>query len=294
MSTIKSIRIATDFSEFADRAARRGALLAGELGLGSASLVHVQDGPGVRRVRALLPVIAGLERDLTEAAEKALAASVEEVRTATGFTLTPEMGEGSVMDVMIKGADGSTLVVVGGQGSHALQDRMLGTTAERIVRQNTSPTLAVLGAAKESYRTVLVPVDLSAASAPAVRMARAIAPEAKLCLLYAHTPIPAAFGSYSVITEHDLSRATGQQEADVRAALEKLRDECGLSADEAEIITAHDYPARMIMEQIGTQAADLVVMGKHGDNRVAEWLIGSVTARVLGKATCDVLVVPAS
>ena len=294
MSTIKSIRIATDFSEFSDRAARRGALLVDELGLSKGKLVHVQDGPGVRRVRALLPVIAGLERNLAEAAEKALAASVEEVLAATGVTLTPEMGEGNVMDVMLKGADDSTLVIVGGQGAHALQDRMLGTTAERIVRQNTSPTLAVLAPADKPYRTVLVPVDLSAASAPALRMARAIAPEARLCLLYAHTPIPAAFGSYSVITEHDLSRATGEQEANVRAAMEALRDECGLSADDVEIITAHDYPARMIMAQINDQSADLVVMGKHGDNRVAEWLIGSVTARVLGHATCDVLVVPAS
>ncbi|MBA3980285.1 MAG: hypothetical protein C0462_06740 [Alcanivorax sp.] len=290
---LRAIRVATDFSDYADRAALRGARLAALHGV-PGELLHVLDGPGVRRVRALLPVIAGLDKNLGEAAEKALAATVEQVQSATGQALAPKLVEGNVMDAVLKGADDGTLVVVGGQGEHAWQDKMLGTTAERIVRQNTAPTLAVHREAKGDYQRVLVPVDLSRASAPALRMASTIAPGARISLLFAYTPIPAAFGNYPVITEHDLSRARGELDARTTQALEALRDECGLSADQVDIISAHDYPARMILDRIKRDNADLVVMGKHGDNRVAEWLIGSVTARVLSHADCDVLVVPAA
>ena len=47
----------------------------------------------------------------------------------------------------------------------------------------------------------------------------------------------------------------------------------------------------MILEQAGTSAADLIVMGTHGRTGITHLLIGSVAERVIRHAPCPVFVV---
>ena len=51
-------------------------------------------------------------------------------------------------------------------------------------------------------------------------------------------------------------------------------------------------PAREILDCAATLPADLIVMGTHGHSGFEHLLLGSVTEKVLRKATCPVLTVP--
>jgi len=53
-----------------------------------------------------------------------------------------------------------------------------------------------------------------------------------------------------------------------------------------------DDTARFIVEEAQEHKADIIVMGKHGTRKmVTQFIMGSVTARVLSHAPCNVLVI---
>ena len=60
---------------------------------------------------------------------------------------------------------------------------------------------------------------------------------------------------------------------------------------QAEAIMLEGDPATLIVEYAGDWAADLVVVGSGGRSRLEHMLLGSVSATVVAKAPCPVLVV---
>jgi nucleotide-binding universal stress UspA family protein len=52
-------------------------------------------------------------------------------------------------------------------------------------------------------------------------------------------------------------------------------------------------PYRRIVDKAAAEGADIIVMSTHGRTGLAHMLIGSVTERVLRRASCPVLAVPA-
>ena len=65
-----------------------------------------------------------------------------------------------------------------------LRDLILGTTAERLLRTCKRPVLVVKRPPEAPYEHVVVPVDFSL-SAPALTMARQIAPNARITIIHA-------------------------------------------------------------------------------------------------------------
>jgi nucleotide-binding universal stress UspA family protein len=51
------------------------------------------------------------------------------------------------------------------------------------------------------------------------------------------------------------------------------------------------HPAEQIVLMAEKEKADLIVMGSRGRSRVAQWLLGSISRRVLSYAHCSVLIV---
>ncbi len=75
----------------------------------------------------------------------------------------------------------------------------------------------------------------------------------------------------------------------VRRAVERLR--CGKLAVSGAAFSGD--PKTVILDRARTSAADLVVVGSHGDSTVARLLLGSVSSAVLRYAPCSVEVVHA-
>ena len=53
-----------------------------------------------------------------------------------------------------------------------------------------------------------------------------------------------------------------------------------------------DSPYRIIVDEAKKNGSELIIMGRRGRTGIAKVAMGSVTARVIGHAPCDVLVVP--
>jgi nucleotide-binding universal stress UspA family protein len=147
-------------------------------------------------------------------------------------------------------------------------------------------------------KTILVPVDFSEHAQRAVERASDLAVQvgAKLYLLHVQTE-----GSLRTALREGLLGATSTDE-EICQAVEQLIEErfsqtlCGL--DRSQIVVEHcsrrGEPAALIpvyAEEIG---ADLVVLGRRGAglmNEVRAAVIGSVTASVIRKSPCPVMVV---
>ena len=74
-----------------------------------------------------------------------------------------------------------------------------------------------------------------------------------------------------------------------------VRESCADSPSNARV--RHDIgigtPYKRIVEKADQEGADLIVMPTHGRTGLAHMLIGSVTERVLRRASCPVLAIPA-
>jgi nucleotide-binding universal stress UspA family protein len=142
-------------------------------------------------------------------------------------------------------------------------------------------------------RRILCPVDFSDCSRRAVDHAMAIARWYGGSVTALHVfPLPpvAAGPSGPILLEPVLlTPATREQLlADTRKLL-KTESAPGVAT---EAVLREGLAATEILEHARSMGADLVVMGTHGRSGVDRLLLGSVTEKVLRKASCPVLTVP--
>lgn len=140
-------------------------------------------------------------------------------------------------------------------------------------------------------RKILVPIDGSAASLSAHRLALDLAGayNAEIILLYVVDS--------SVLDE--LSRLSGQErprllhdmEESGKSLLISLSREAKTQMIKATVDLQHGMPDEIILQEAQRQRADLIVMGKIGRKGHRRSLVGSVTERVLEIADLPVLVV---
>ena len=132
-------------------------------------------------------------------------------------------------------------------------------------------------------KTVVVPVDFSAASADALQTAMLLVAEPKdLHVLYVTSPV-ALLSPEGWATDDALTRAQA-------AALQLSKFLAGRHASEVTQLIREGDPGLMIADYADEAHADLIVMPSHGYHGVTRVLLGSVTERVLRHATCPILV----
>ncbi|MDP1952513.1 MAG: universal stress protein [Betaproteobacteria bacterium] len=292
MATLNRLLAATDLSDPARHAVDRAALIAKETGA-SLDLVHVASlAPleELRRFAANIP--AELEQRILDAAREELrelaAALLQHHSVSAGVRVV----SGPLRAQLAAQADETSadLIVLGAHGASFMRHLLLGSTAERMISRASRSMLVVKQTAHERYRNVLVPVDFSPSSVPALRHARAVAPSAEIVLLHAfEVPFEGKlrFAGVDDDTVHHYRLAAKQD------ALQKLRalcDEAELPRHAARLMVLHGDPSRRIIEQEQEQDCDLIAIGKHGESMLEDLLLGSVTRRVLSESQCDVLV----
>lgn len=292
MDRLTRVVAATDLSAPARHAAERAAVLARETGA-ALDLIHVASLAPVESMRRFVAEIPKeLEARVLDEAREKLRELAAALQKAHGIRAGVHVASGPLVSGLAAQVDATSadLVVLGARGASFMRHFLLGSTAERIIRRAPRPTLVVKQATHGRYRNVLVPVDFSPHSVPALRIARAIAPGAELVLLHA----------FEVPFEGTL-RSTGAGEAAIdgyriaarEAALRRLRALCrevGLSEHEARLLVLHGDPTLNIVEQEQELDCDLIAIGKHGESVLEDLLLGSVTTHVLAQSQCDVLV----
>ncbi|MBC5784600.1 universal stress protein [Ramlibacter sp. USB13] len=293
MNALQRLLAATDLSAPARHAVERAALVARATGA-RLDLVHVA---AYSRVDELRRLVAGLPEDVasrmreqTQMLVDALAAVVRErhgVEAATHVATGPLL---QAIDAAAAAVD-ADLLVLGARGSSMLRHLVLGSTAARLIDVCTRPLLVVKRPAVAEYRCVLVPVDFSEASLPALRLARAVAPRARLVPMHAYeAPFEGKLRVASV-EERYLEEYREQARVEAEAKMASLCDEAGLREGTYPMVVHGSAPERILALE-DDEDCDLVVMGRQGQSRVEDLLLGSVSRRVLAEAEADVLVLP--
>lgn len=288
---MKRLLAAIDFSEHSRRAAWRGALLAREHSA-ALELLHVQDRASATSLRDLLGGREGRRTDATAHARRLLAEWGEDIRSRWAVQARVRVDRGDVLPALLNRSERSDLVLLGAQGWNPLRDWIVGSTPERLLGRLACPSLVVRRVARAAYRHVVVAVDLSEASLPAVETARRLAPGARFTLAHVFgLPFEGKL-RYAGVADAAIQRY--RQEARHEALDKLVALVRRLPGDHGafEPVLRHGHPSRVLVELARQRRADLVVAGR-GHRRLAEeWIIGSVTRHVLSAASADVLVVP--
>ncbi|HLG56484.1 MAG TPA: universal stress protein [Vicinamibacterales bacterium] len=133
---------------------------------------------------------------------------------------------------------------------------------------------------------VLCPVDFSEISRHALDHAAAIARwhEARLTLLYVFANLPTMDLPPLVLEDADRERLM----SDLRRMAAAVPREVPVDVRVHEA----EYVHTEILAQLGATHADLLVLGTHGRSGFQRLFLGSVTEKVIRRATCPTMVVP--
>lgn len=282
---MKTILVATDFSERSDRALRRATLVARRYGA-ALSLVHVVDDDQPR------PIVTAE----VEAAKTLLRETAEHVRAVDGLRCEHQLVLADPFAGIIRAANEMLpdLVVVGAHRRQPLRDAFFGTTAERTIRNISFPTLMVNSSPLTDYRHVLVSTDLSEPSRHTVSTAFSLGLSngAKATLLHVYDA-PASH----LAMGKTMSKA-GQNEYLAGRRTEAARKLAafvfGLGGGEADQVVVREQTtaAHAILAAAKELDADLIVVGTGGYGDLARLILGNTAGEVLRSAKADVLAIP--
>jgi nucleotide-binding universal stress UspA family protein len=191
---------------------------------------------------------------------------------------------------------GSDLIVMASHGSTGFRKLFFGSTTERVLRETAVPTLVTPGGdpgqapfddVRKLVRRVLIPVDLTPATARQVAIARSLAEALSLHLLVLHVIEPVR----SVVVAHvALPTVESERRYRVEAELERLVAAIPPGV-KSEALIAYGEPAEEIAKVASDRDAGLIVMGLHSSQLLGPRM-GSVTYRVLCLAHRLVLALP--
>lgn len=192
---------------------------------------------------------------------------------------------------------GSDLVVVGphvrsDSALERIRDRMLGTTARRVVRHAGVPVLVACGDVEPLEKalglpelTIVVAIDLAPGGQAALDAARALGGEASTYVLVHVLQDPFAPADAPL----DWARVREEWE---RSVLVRLRDQGTRLGARVEVEVRPGSPPNALAEAARAHGAHLVVAGTHAGGALSRLLLGSTAERLLQTSPVPVLVVP--
>jgi universal stress protein E len=297
--TAPVVLIGTSLTEASNQVVRNGLRIARAAGA-TIHLVHAYDltmlysgaamGGGVYLPELIEAESAVRLQRLQEQAWR-LGIQSEELAGLTAIEGTPHR----VLAEMAATTDAS-LIVVGAAESWGRLSKLLGSTADRVVRAAACPVMAVRGELELPPRRVLIAVDLSPASGDAMlRGLQALAVIGGGPWGRPRTAIEALYVEETPLLEAvRLDAVEPRIEADAEEDLERfiaahLPEPGWHLCGRVRRATSAD---REILGRCEEVAPDLVVLGTHGRSGFERFLIGSVAESVMRHVQSSVLIVP--
>lgn len=188
---------------------------------------------------------------------------------------------------------GIDVIVTGTEGRRGVSRLIMGSVANEVVRNAPCTVLTVPDGATQTpaeVQRVLTPTDLSEFSRPLLRAAQDLTASfnASLDLLHVVEPLPFPVPLVGAVTLHDLiPDPTGQ----AKRQLDRLVKTSGGLPVSISTHVAEGHAAITIVEEAEKNDADLIIMASHGRTGLERVMLGSVTARVVRRASCPVCVV---
>ncbi|MEW6268718.1 MAG: universal stress protein [Thermodesulfobacteriota bacterium] len=295
MSGLRTVVVATDFSDTAGTALNWAAAIAREHG--ARLVVAHASAPVAPPAPEFVVLPASYFDETRRAAQAQLDALVAALQT-TGVPCSSELALAPAVTGVLEIAarHRADLLVAGTRGRTGWKRVLLGSTAARLVRDAPCPVLTVHpddARHPDPLRSVLVPTDFSQEAWHAVESAQSLllpATSARHVLLHAHRLPADAPYSASARDIEDAVRASIASAHGNLAALARRLTHPGLTV---EVRVREGHPAEVIVEEAKGLGVDLIAMGTHGRSGVERLWIGSTAERVLPAAPCPVLTVRA-
>lgn len=280
------ILVATDFSPRSQRAVRRAGILAGQSG-GDVMLMHVVDGAGARQdARQVAQDVREAQRMTVEQA----AVVPELVRVECRSLVVPGCLPDAVLDAATTHQVG--MIVVG--SGHGKDAQGLGRTVRGLIRAAPCPVLVVNRCAEGPYAGITVPVDLSDASARALRSLASLrlADRAPVTVVHAFEVLGKAKLSGFGIPREQIDGYVESWRSSFAEAVEAFLEAEGSAGQDWTRHLVEGRPDAVISRLAARQCPGLLVMGTRARTGFRRAFLGSVTEAVLAACGADVLVVP--
>lgn len=290
MTPFTSILAATDFSIGGNNAARRAALLAHEHGA-PLKLVHVLDPAGCRPLWGWSPGSIDFGLQAAQARESLRRLALE-IAGRHGLSPSVEVRVGEPLETLLRASQRAELLVLGRRGHGRFRALRAGRTVDRLFRTCRRPVLVVKMPAERAYRRVLVPVDFSVASDAAVQAAARLAHDGGLHVFHAINSHRDGVLRDTGVPDHLIRESGLRQQAGILARLRRQAARLGLDSTRMGFAVDRGHPVWSTLRHAHRLQADLIVAGRQGRSTLGEWLLGSVSGRLLAGSACDMLMVP--
>ncbi len=296
---LRTILVATDFSAASLEALRYAQALASQF-KAILHLIHVVDLRQVDPELAPWGLTAAeledrLRRRLHATARKAappIPASRCHLRTGKAYQMICHEAQRREAD----------LIILATQGIAHVRDVILGSTAQRVVREASCPVLVVRGE-KEllpkvktpgkqwPVRNILAPVDFSEQSGLgldyAVQFSRAAG--ARLTLMHVIS-IPPGSSSPRYVP-HDVSALRARERSAARVRMDELVQSMVFGRVPYQTLIAEGSAAWAVVEAAQKRKTDLIIISTDGRKGVRRIFLGSTAEQVVRHGPCPVLVV---
>jgi nucleotide-binding universal stress UspA family protein len=281
----RRILVATDFS----RPSRLALVSAERLARGRETeivLVNVID----------MPTMSGTGREDVYGLDEACEQWIEESRVALrawalqGRTRGARIAEvevriGSAWVEILEAAKSheADLVILGNSGRGRFHRLLLGSTAEKVVRNSPVPVLVTRGRALRALRRVLVPVSADEGSLTALRFALERLPGGVEIEAFHAVPTITAVEPWMPVPPPRTDEAASE--------LREFLEAAGVGRVGAGVALGNDTGAA-ILERARAWKADLILLSTHGRTGLAHMFLGSVAEKVARYTDRPVLILP--
>jgi nucleotide-binding universal stress UspA family protein len=306
MSDIHEILVAVDFSEGSKAALSQAAFIGKRVGA-QLHVMHVWDAPEFLppHEKALEVAATPFRTTLKAEADRDLERFVKDAE-ASGVEVTHafmESGVASSTIVAVAKRQKYDLIVLGTHGRTGVAHTLLGSVAERVVRNAPCPVLTVREQALKrspSIRRILAPVDYSEGSRQALEYAINLASSFDAKLDVVHVWDRPIYVSEDVIVHArdvtqrslgDLIRENAEQQMKDFLALFSIN-----KPQEKRQFPPHRLlsgePASTLLRELEKGEYDLLVLGTHGRTGLKHFLLGSIAEKLVRSSPVPVITVP--
>lgn len=196
-----------------------------------------------------------------------------------------EEGEAHERIVDLADAENCDLIIMGRRGLRPVERMLVGRVTARVIGHSQRDVLVVPNGTAVGWKTIVTATDgskfSSVAAERAIAFAKSYGGEMKVLSV---VDVPTEFYAEAPQAVEDLVRKAKRFVADVKEQAEQSGVRTETFVGESEAYEAVIHLAR-------EKKADMIVIGSHGRTGLRRLLMGSVAEKVIGFATCPVLVV---
>lgn len=277
MQILEKILLATDFTESNENAIESAIVLAKTF-QSKIILLHV------------LPKNVGnnkAKKLLDHAAQKQFEKIVKRMHKAGVETGEPILEYGDHLDRIILTSEriDANMILVGAGEIEKKQSIRLGTTAEKIVEKSDKPVMVIQSGKYLDIKKIICPIDFSDESKRAVKNAIILAHRfnAELTVLSVFEPVYR--GPLNIEIEW------GDQDGEIlkqhKTSFDAFIEDLNFSGLNYKTVVKKGDFAKIILDTIGHEHMDLMVIGATGRKGIGRFFTGSVTEKVIREVPCS-------